>query len=78
MLICKFEENLASQNGPLSWAGMMMMMTMLMTDDDDDVNDDDNDEENDFEDKAADLTGKGGRLSWGLRQPPVKVLIKFL
>ena len=52
-------------------------------DDDDDDNflgwhdddDDDNDEERDYEDKAADLTGKGGRLSWGLRQPPVKVLI---
>ena len=43
--------------------------------DDDDDNGDDNVEENDFEDKAADLTGKGGRLSWGLRQPPVKVLI---
>ena len=46
--------------------------------DDDDDNGDDNVEENDFEDKAADLTGKGGRLSWGLRQPPVKVLIEFL
>ena len=46
--------------------------------DDDDDNDDGNDDNNDYEDKAADLTGKGGRLSWGLRQPPVKVLIEFL
>ena len=46
--------------------------------DDDDDEDDDNDEERDYEEKAADLTGKGGRLSWGLRQPPVKVLIEFL
>ena len=46
-------------------------------DDDEDDDDDDNDEERDYEDKAADLTGKGGRLSWGLRQPPVKVSLNY-